>query len=109
MNITVKYLVEAQKYIALMPEKARRKMFYNISLVTMGVVDARIFKKLSNSGIWEFWAEYESNEYRLLAFGDKTSASVVVATHGFDKKIQKTPQQEIEHAEIIRDRYYGQK
>lgn len=54
MNITVKYLVEAQEYIALMPEKARRKMFYNISLVTMGVVDARIFKKLSNSGIWEF-------------------------------------------------------
>lgn len=25
MNITVKYLVEAQKYIALMPEKAREK------------------------------------------------------------------------------------
>ncbi|MBR4648233.1 MAG: type II toxin-antitoxin system RelE/ParE family toxin [Bacteroidales bacterium] len=50
--------------------------------------------------------EYESNEYRLLSFWDKTRSSIVVATHGFDKKTRKTPKQEIEHAESIRDNYY---
>lgn len=106
MDIKVEYLDEAQIYIDMMPEKARKKMFYNISLVTMGVVDARIFKKLSESGIWEFRAEFDSNEYRLLSFWDKTQSSIVIATHGFDKKTQKTPKQEIEHAESIRDKYY---
>ena len=108
MEIDVKYLVEAQEYIGAMPEKARRKMLYNISLVIGGVVDSRIFKKLSNSGIWEFRAEYENNEYRLLSFWDKTTTSLVIATHGFDKKTQKTPQQEIKHAEKIRNEYYEQ-
>ena len=106
MNIQVEYLEEAQKYIGLMPEKARRKMLYNISLVGLGVMDSRIFKKLSDSGIWEFRAEFESNEYRLLSFWDKTRSSIVVATHGFDKKTRRTPKQEVEHAEKIRNEYY---
>lgn len=83
-----------------------KKLFYNISLVSMGVIDSRIFKKLGESGIWEFRAEYESNEYRLLSFWDKTRSSIVIATHGFDKKTRKTPKQEIEHAESIRNNYY---
>ena len=69
-------------------------------------MDSRIFKKLSESGIWEFRAEFESNEYRLLSFWDKTRSSIVVATHGFDKKTRKTPKQEVEHAEKIRNDYY---
>ena len=78
-----------------MPDKARKKLFHNVGLVSMGVKDDRIFKKLTESGIWEFRAEYESNEYRLLSFWDKTRSSIVVATHGFDKKTRKTPKQEI--------------
>ena len=89
MNIDVEYLEEAQSYIDAMPDKARKKLFYNISLVSMGVVDSRIFKKLGESRIWEFRAEYESNEYRLLSFWDKTRSSIVVATHGFDKKTRR--------------------
>jgi len=81
-------------------------MLYNTALVSLGVMDTRIFKKLSESGIWEFRAEYENNEYRLLAFWDKKKSSLVVATHGFDKKTQKTPKSEITHAEKIRDEYY---
>ena len=52
MNIDVEYLEEAQSYIDAMPDKARKKLFYNISLVSMGVVDSRIFKKLGESRIW---------------------------------------------------------
>lgn len=106
MNIKVEYLEEAQLYIDNMPEKARKKLFHNVGLICIGVKDDRIFKKLTESGIWEFKAEYESNEYRLLSFWDKTQSSLVVATHGFGKKTQKTPKSEIAHAEKIRDEYY---
>ena len=106
MDIKVEYLEEAQAYLEGMSEKARKKMLHNVALVRIGVMDTRIFKKLSDSGIWEFKAEYEGNEYRLLSFWDKKKSSLVVATHGFDKKTQKTPRNEITHAEKIRDEYY---
>ena len=100
MNIDVEYLEEAQSYIDAMPDKARKKLFYNISLVSMGVVDSRIFKKLGESRIWEFRAEYESNEYRLLSFWDKTQKYKKCYNIGNKKR------EEIEHAESIRDNYY---
>lgn len=109
MKINIEYLDEAVSYIDNMPEKARKKMLYNVSLVSLGVMDDQIFKKLSHSGIWEFRAEYESRQYRLLAFWDTTQSSLIVASHGFDKKTQKTPRNEITHAEHIRDEYYKTK
>ena len=105
-DITVEYLTDALIYIDKMPVKARNKMLHNISLVQKGVMDIRIFKKISDSGIWEFRAEYQNNEYRLLAFWDKTRSSIVMATHGFDKKTRKTPRVEIALAEKIREEYY---
>ena len=47
MNIKVEYLEEAQSYIDNMPEKARKKLFHNVGLVSMSVMDDRIFKKLT--------------------------------------------------------------
>ena len=81
-------------------------MFHNIRLVQIGVKDTRIFKKLGSSDIWEFRAEYDGNAYRLLSFWDKSQRSLVIATHGFEKKTQKTPQNEIKHAEQIKNEYY---
>jgi len=106
MDINVTYLYEAQVFIDRMPTKARLKMFHNIRLVQIGVKDTRIFKKLGSSDIWEFRAEYDGNAYRLLSFWDKSQRSLVIATHGFEKKTQKTPQNEIKHAEQIKNEYY---
>ena len=106
VKIAVVYLDGAQSYLEKMPEKARKKMLYNISLVQMGVKDDSIFKKLSHSGIWEFRVEYQKMDFRLLAFWDKFHNSIVVATHGFDKKSQKTPRKEIINAEKLREDYY---
>lgn len=50
MNIDVEYLEEAQSYIDAMPDKARKKLFYNISLVSMGVVDSGFSKNWANQG-----------------------------------------------------------
>lgn len=106
MKINVEYLDEALSYIDEMPEKARKKMLYNVSLVSVGVMNDQLFKKLTDSGIWEFRAEYEGSQYRLLSFWDKTRQSLIVATCGFDKKTKKTPKKEITHAEQIRNEYY---
>ncbi|MEA1878519.1 MAG: type II toxin-antitoxin system RelE/ParE family toxin [Bacteroidota bacterium] len=48
---------------------------------------------------------------RLLAFWDKTenTETLVVASHGFIKKTQKTPKSEIEKAEKIRRQYFKEK
>lgn len=109
MNIDIEYLAEAQEYLDNLNDKARDKMFYNIGLVQSGVRDVKIFKKLIGTEIWEFRAEYRGNAYRLLSFWDKTKSSLVIATHGFDKKSQKTPQGEIAHAEKIMKEYYKTK
>ena len=49
----------------------------------------------------------QGNAYRLLAFWDKNTKSLIVATHGFNKKTQKTPKAEIEHAIKIMNEYYS--
>lgn len=48
---------------------------------------------------------------RLLAFWDKTDnkETLVIATHGFVKKVDKVPSNEIERAERIRDKYFKNK
>ncbi|MBQ9254211.1 MAG: type II toxin-antitoxin system RelE/ParE family toxin [Bacteroidales bacterium] len=71
-------------------------------------MDKKLLKKLVGTNIWEFRTKYNGIEYRLLAFWDKKKKSFVVATNGFIKKSQKTPQKEIEKAERIRKQYYEQ-
>ena len=72
MNIKVEYLEEAQSYIDNMPDKARKKLFHNVGLVSMGVKDDRIFKKLTESGIWEFRAAFVLGQDAILAGGGHT-------------------------------------
>lgn len=47
--------------------------------------------------------------YRLLAFWDTEEETLVVATHGFVKKTDKTPLKEIRKAEAIRKEYFAEK
>ena len=44
--------------------------------------------------------------YRLLAFWDKDMKALVIASHGFIKKKQKTPSNEIKRAEDLMKKYY---
>ena len=102
----VTYLPEAIEFLESIAEKAAEKLIFNISKSQV-VNNVRVFKKLKNSNIWEFRAEYGSNEYRLFAFWDKRKNIFVVCTHGILKKTQKTPKKEIEKAERIRKQYLG--
>ncbi|MCW3107925.1 MAG: Phage derived protein Gp49-like [Segetibacter sp.] len=61
--------------------------------------------------IWEFRIRYAGQQIRLLAFWDKTDAkeTLVFATHGFIKKVEKVPVNEIKRAENIRKKYFENK
>lgn len=84
-------------------------MFYNIDLAEQ-TNDSRLFKKLKND-IWEFRTLYSGHQIRLLAFWDKTDGkkTLVMATHGFIKKVDKVPANEIERAIKIKEKYFDNK
>jgi phage-related protein len=90
-------------------KKTRTKIYYN-ARKTQVINDPELFKKL-NEFIWEFRTKYNKNYYRLLAFWDKTEKedTLVLATHGFIKKTNKTPKTEIKKAEEIRKEYFERK
>lgn len=100
---------EAAEFLDEIPYQAADKMNYNIHRVMLGERNPEIFKKLENSDIWEFRALWGGIAYRLLAFWDTSAETLVIATHGFVKKTQKTPAKEIKRAERIRKEYFDEK
>lgn len=97
-------LDEAAAFVRSLPEKAQKKIVYNMNRIKHGEVDKELFEKLSDT-IWELRTIFNNVKYRLLAFWDSETRSLVVVTHGFTKKTQKTPPKEIAKAEAIRKEY----
>lgn len=106
----VLYSEEADAFLEAQTDKVRAKILYNIQKASY-TNDPKLFKKLENTDIWEFRTLFDNIQYRLLAFWDKRDGrdTLVIATHGFIKKSQKTPPREIHHAESIRNIYFNQK
>ncbi len=101
------YMEDALSFLQSLPEKAQDKIAFNISK-SRYFIDKELFKKL-NDDIWEFRTKYQGMTYRLLAFWDNEVGSLVIATHGFIKKTQKTPIHEIAKAEALRKEYFSNK
>lgn len=55
------------------------------------------------------YALYQKIAYRLFAFWDTESDTLIVATHGIIKKTQKTPSKEIAKAEKLKEIYFNNK
>jgi phage-related protein len=104
-----RFLEQANEFIAGLDSKAARKLLYNIDLAGQ-TNDPRLFKKLRDD-IWEFRVRHGNSQIRLLAFWDKTDNqnTLVLATHGFIKKVDKVPDNEIERAKNIRKKYFDSK
>lgn len=100
---------EATAFLESLPLKVYKKIDYNIGKVAGGIMDKDLFKKLEDTEIWEFRTLYNGIQYRLLAFWDTEAETLVIATHGFVKKTQKTPQKEIDKAEILMKEYFNSK
>ena len=104
----VVYTQEVRNFLNELDDKVRTKILYNIHKASYSL-DPQLFKKLEGQEIWEFRTVYAGLQYRLLAFWDHSTETFVVATHGFIKKTQKTPQKEIERANRIRKEYFQDK
>ena len=85
------------------------KIFYNIDLAEQ-TNDPKLFKKLQ-SDIWEFRISYSGIKLRLLAFWDTSDKkeTLVIATHGFIKKVDKVPANEIDRAVRLKGKYFKNK
>jgi len=101
------FLEEAHAFIAQLDSKTVRKIFYVIDLAEQ-TNDPKLLKKIQQD-IWEFRATYAGLQIRLLAFWDKTgnSKTLVVATHGFIKKSNRVPKNEIARALRLREKYFN--
>lgn len=101
---------EAHEFLASLDEKTRKKIFQTFDRASL-LLDPEVFKKLADTDIWEFRTLFNKKKYRVLAFWDKEGLvdTLVIATHGFIKKTQKTPQKEINKAISIRDIYFKNK
>jgi phage-related protein len=104
----VEFLDEAVEFIESLDEKTKAKIYYNIKL-SQYKNDNELFKKLTDN-IWEFRILYNKTYYRFFAFWDKTNKqeTLVISTHGIEKKTGKVPKNEILKAENLRTIYFEQ-
>lgn len=104
-----RFLEEADKFISQLDSKTIKKILYNIDLAEQ-TNDPKYFKKLQQD-IWEFRTKFAGLQIRLLAFWDKTDnkKTLVIATHGFIKKVDKVPPNEIDRALKLRTKYFNNK
>ena len=104
----VEFLDEAVKFLESLDEKTKAKIYYNIKL-SQYKNDTELFKKLTDT-IWEFRTLYHKTHYRFFAFWDKTNKqeTLVISTHGIEKKTGKVPKNEILKAENLRTIYFEQ-
>ena len=102
----VSFLEPAKEFLESLDPKTREKILFNI-WKSRETHDPSLFKKLT-SEIWEFRTRVKSKQYRLLAFWDKVNNenTLVIATHGFVKKTQKIPKQQILRAERLMKEYF---
>ncbi len=102
-----KFLEDADDFISQLDYKTIKKIFFTIDLAEQ-TNDTRLFKKLQNE-IWEFRIKFGGLQIRFLAFWDKRDKmeTLVIATHGFIKKVDKVPTNEINRAIKLRDKYFN--
>ena len=63
--------------------------------------------KFIRDGLFELRANHSGNIYRVFFILD--NGNLIILFHGFQKKTQKTPKQEIEKAIKLKDQYYAEK
>ena len=88
-------------------EKEQEKIQYGLLLLKTQERLSSKFVKFIRDELYELRAEYNSNIYRVFFIFDE--GRIVVVFNGFQKKTQKTPNNEIEKALRIKEAYYGDK
>lgn len=97
------------KWIEKLPKTDRAKLILTIKKVeTLGLMQARkmqwVKKIKGEDNLFELRSKVSSNIQRAFYFHIKGNSYLI--THGFTKKTNKTPKQEIAHAKEIKKEWY---
>ena len=95
-----------EEFLDTLSTKQALKTAWVINLVEdMSVVPAQYFQKMrSTDDLWEIRVKVAGNIFRFLGFFD--GRKLVVLSHAFQKKTQKTPRQAIRLAEERKRDYF---
>lgn len=109
-SIKVRLLKEAEDYFLDLNKKVQQKFLKAFDKTEAGI-KGNWFEKLKDTDqIYEFRQMDHQKFYRIFAFWDSTEENtLIVGTHGFDKKSNKTPPKEIKKAEDIKKKYFESK
>ncbi len=95
-----------EEFLNLLSSKQAQKVAWVINLVEeLEIVPRQYFQKMVNTDdLWEIRVKVGTNIFRILGFLD--GAKLVVLSHAFPKKTQKTPRQAIRIAEERKRDYF---
>ena len=90
-------------------EKVKEKIKYVLELIKqVEKVPEKFLKHLTGTdSLYEIRIEYQSNIYRIFCCFDK--GHLVILFNGFQKKTQKTPNNDLEKAEKLKNEYFENK
>jgi len=92
------------EFLDSLPAKEAQKITWVLRLIEeIDRVPSKYFKKLLPYDIWEIRIDFSGNTYRILSFIYKDAR--LILTHGFVKKTQKVPKNEIEKALTYKSEY----
>ena len=89
--------------------KVQKKILWTLQLIeTIERIPELYFKHIENSdGLYEIRVQHGSNIFRIFCFFEENN--LIIVCHGFQKKTQKTPVNEIEKAVKLKNKYYEEK
>lgn len=91
------------------PPKVQEKLYWSIKILrTVEDIPRNHLKSLAGTnGLMEMRTQFGGNIYRVFCFFDE--GKIVVLMNGFQKRTEKTPQNEIDRALRTREEYYAEK
>lgn len=99
---------EAEEYLSKVDRKIQYKILNQIQKTENGFKGDWFTKLRDTNGIYEFRERDSKYFYRIFAFWDSVNdnETLILASHGFNKKTNKTPKSEIKRAESIKEAYF---
>lgn len=96
-------------FVSKQRQKVKDKVFWTLRLIEeLERVPESYLKSITEAeGLFEIRIKHGGDIFRIFCFFDEDK--LVILMNGFQKKTQKTPRQEIEKAQKIRDEYYAEK
>ena len=98
-----------EDFLDTLSSKQAQKVIWVLNLIEdLEIIPRQYFKKMVNTDdLWEVKVKIGSNIFRILCFFD--GSKLIVLSHAFQKKTEKTPKQAIKLAEQRKYDYFRRK